>query len=89
MANTTRDLDTISALGLHTDIDIQIASGTVDDEIMTTICDDGAIDYHHDEDLVKETYSSNPGSLALATVWLESTQYKTDSAQIEAEWHTL
>jgi hypothetical protein len=80
MTNTTCDLNTISALGLHTDINVQIASGTVDD---------GAIDYHHDEDLVKETYSSNPGSLALATVWLESTQYKTDSAQIEAEWHTL
>jgi hypothetical protein len=73
---------------LHTDIDVQIAYGTVDDKILTIICDDGAI-HHHDEDLVKETYSSNPGSLALATVWLENTQYKTDSARIAAEWHTL
>jgi hypothetical protein len=68
MANTITDLKTILAWHLHYKIHVQILSGSVDDEILTIICDDSMID-HHDEDLVKGTYSYRPGSLtALATV---------------------
>jgi hypothetical protein len=68
MANTITNLKTILAWHLHYEIHVQIESGNVDHEVLLTICDDGAID-HHDEDLVKGTYSYRPGSLtALATV---------------------